>query len=156
MNEGRGATWAVLIGMDPHKRSATIEVIDERERVLALVADDVTVALRMLVDRRDEPGCARTEVLFTPVPCPSAFDCVDSLIWQRGANVRLRTPPIQGSGRLTTFRRAGRRLDRCIALGVQQHDGEHHHPQQVSRNVDALERSLPRCALVRSEGVSLH
>ena len=25
----------VVIGMDPHKRSATIEVIDERERVLA-------------------------------------------------------------------------------------------------------------------------
>jgi hypothetical protein len=24
----------VMIGMDPHKRSATIEVIDERERVL--------------------------------------------------------------------------------------------------------------------------
>ena len=24
----------VIIGMDPHKRSATIEVIDERERVL--------------------------------------------------------------------------------------------------------------------------
>ena len=25
----------VVIGMDPHKRSATIEAIDERERVLA-------------------------------------------------------------------------------------------------------------------------
>ena len=25
----------VIIGMDPHKRSATIEVIDERARVLA-------------------------------------------------------------------------------------------------------------------------
>ena len=25
----------VVIGMDPHKRSATIEVIDEREQVLA-------------------------------------------------------------------------------------------------------------------------
>ena len=25
----------VVIGMDPHKRSATIEVCDERERVLA-------------------------------------------------------------------------------------------------------------------------
>ena len=25
----------VVIGMDPHKRSATIEVIDEREHVLA-------------------------------------------------------------------------------------------------------------------------
>jgi transposase len=25
----------VVIGMDPHKRSATIEVIDDRERVLA-------------------------------------------------------------------------------------------------------------------------
>ena len=26
----------VIIGMDPHKRSATIEVLDERERVLAV------------------------------------------------------------------------------------------------------------------------
>ena len=27
---------AVIIGMDPHKRSATIEIIDERARVLAV------------------------------------------------------------------------------------------------------------------------
>ena len=27
--------WRVVIGVDPHKRSATIEVLDERERVLA-------------------------------------------------------------------------------------------------------------------------
>ncbi len=27
---------AVIIGMDPHKRSATIEVIDERAQLLAL------------------------------------------------------------------------------------------------------------------------
>jgi hypothetical protein len=26
----------VIIGMDPHKRSATIEVVDERGRVLAM------------------------------------------------------------------------------------------------------------------------
>lgn len=26
----------VIIGMDPHKRSATIEIVDERARVLAV------------------------------------------------------------------------------------------------------------------------
>jgi hypothetical protein len=33
IEEGRVAR--VIIGMDPHKRSATIEAIDDRERVLA-------------------------------------------------------------------------------------------------------------------------
>jgi hypothetical protein len=30
-----GGVGRVVIGVDPHKRSATIEVLDERERVLA-------------------------------------------------------------------------------------------------------------------------
>ena len=35
--EGRstmGVTSGVIIGMDPHKRSATIEVLDERHQVI--------------------------------------------------------------------------------------------------------------------------
>jgi hypothetical protein len=57
----------VVIGMDPHKRSATIEVIDERERVLAKgrFGTEVDGYQRMLAAGREFPdrvwaveGCA--------------------------------------------------------------------------------------------------
>src|SRR6059058_5222262 len=57
----------VVIGMDPHKRSATIEVIDEREHVLAQgrYGTDTDGYQRMLLAGRQYPdrvwaveGCA--------------------------------------------------------------------------------------------------
>jgi len=53
-----------IIGMDPHKRSATIKVVDESGRRLAVVVvDDDLVVMGMLVDRRDERGRARTQTV---------------------------------------------------------------------------------------------
>ena len=46
--------------------------------------------------------------------------------------------------------------DRRSRSGAQQDDRKHGHPQQVSRDVDALIHSLPGRGLVRSEGASLH
>jgi transposase len=57
----------VVIGMDPHKRSATIEVIDERERLLAKgrYSTDSDGHRKMLAAGRQHPdrvwaveGCA--------------------------------------------------------------------------------------------------
>jgi transposase len=95
----------VIIGIDPHKRSATIEVINDREKVLdqgrsgetvarvrvfdtgqgrktdpvdahsvavaasranglrQVAVDDATVASRLLADRRDGLGHARTDTI---------------------------------------------------------------------------------------------
>jgi hypothetical protein len=51
-------TGRVVIGMDPHKRSATIEVIDEREQVLARgrYGTDTEGYQQMLAAGRQYPG----------------------------------------------------------------------------------------------------
>ena len=35
MRKGKAVMGRVVIGMDPHKRSATIEVMDEQEKVIS-------------------------------------------------------------------------------------------------------------------------
>jgi transposase len=48
---------AVIIGMDPHKRSATIEVVDEHARALAKgrYGTDTTGDEQMLAAGREHP-----------------------------------------------------------------------------------------------------
>ena len=77
---------AVIIGMDPHKRSATIEVVDERGRVLAAgrFGTDKAGYAEMLAAGREHPsGCGRWRAATASAStsrtgwCMTARRCVD-------------------------------------------------------------------------------
>ena len=66
----------VVIGMDPHKRSATIEVIDEQETVLAQgrYGTDTDGYRQMLAAGRQYPGrvwCGGGLCRDRPAHCPA-------------------------------------------------------------------------------------